>query len=62
MKFEKKPNLRKFIPTKFLVLIDSQKHFKAGPSEAGGGGAREANNLLRFADFVSEKDCTSKGR
>ena len=29
-----------------------------GPSEAGGlGGLQPSNNLLKFADFVSEKDC-----
>ena len=36
----------------------------AGPSEAGGGGGlggfRPPNNLLKFANFVSEKGCKAK--
>ena len=41
-----------------------KESFLPGPSEAGAGGASAPppNNLLKFADFKSEKGCRSQGR
>ena len=48
----------------FLNLASGRLVYKeyeiTGPSEGGLGGFSPPNNLLKFADFVSEKGCESQ--
>ena len=44
-------------------FFQARRRFRPGGKRGGGaGGLQPPNNLLKFADFVSEKVCKSQGR